>query len=118
MYHAAYIDFFARARNEWARTIGFGISEQNQRGICLVVHEISATYHKPAKLDDLVEIETTLITASRIKILFHQKLYRTDPQSHLKSLLAEAQVSVVCVDQESLQVKRLSQEDLALLHST
>jgi acyl-CoA thioester hydrolase len=132
MYHGAYIDFFARARNEWAREVGFGIQEQNQRGICLVVHEISAIYHKPAKLDDLVEIETQLISASRIKIIFQQKLYRKFINKSVnkslnksvsenlispRELLAEARVTTVCVDQKTLNIKRLSLEDLNLLET-
>jgi acyl-CoA thioester hydrolase len=30
MYHAAYIDFFARARNEWCRDMGLSIDRQKQ----------------------------------------------------------------------------------------
>jgi tol-pal system-associated acyl-CoA thioesterase len=101
MYHGAYVDFFARARNEWAREQGLDISRQATFKVCFIVHHLCATYHKPAKLDDWLEVSTEIESISRIKITFQQKIYRGT------ELLAEAQVTVIAVDSDSLNVKRL-----------
>jgi acyl-CoA thioester hydrolase len=106
MYHAAYIDFFARARNEWIRDRGFSLSNQRKWGICFIVHALSSVFHKPAKLDDWVEIQTDLNAFSRVKMTFKQRMYRQG------ELICEAQVDVVSVDLHSLQVKRLPKECL------
>ena len=111
MYHAAYIDFFARARNEWCRDFGLSIERQKSLGLCFIVHQIAATYHKPAYLEDLVEIVTDVTSLSRIKIIFHQKLYRKNSGE----LLCEAMVTAVCVDASSFEVKRLPSAEMVSL---
>jgi acyl-CoA thioester hydrolase len=109
MYHAAYIDFFARARNEWCRDFGLGIERQKELRLCFIIHEIQAIYHRPARLEDLVNISTEVISLSRIKIIFHQKLYRN------QELLCEATITAICVDISSLEVKRLPTSEMVSL---
>jgi acyl-CoA thioester hydrolase len=101
MYHGAYVDFCARARNEWTREQGLHLDWQASLGVCFIVHDLAMTYHKPAVLDDLLTIETRVLEASRIQICFEQKIYREE------ALLCEAKVTVVSVDNRTFKIKRL-----------
>ena len=105
MYHGAYVNFFARARNEFVRDIQLGLERQQQLGICFIVRQMKIDFYLPAKLDDLVEIRTEVIESSRIMIQFKQQMWRgaADP-----ILLAEAQVNVVSVDLKTFKPKRLT----------
>lgn len=108
MYHPNYADMFARARNEWAREVNFGIEAQKNAGMCFIVHTMSLTYHQPARLDDKVSVTTDLMTASRAIFNFEQKMFRASDNV----LLCEGHVKIVAVGLESLTPIRLSKEKL------
>jgi acyl-CoA thioester hydrolase len=59
VYYANYLKFAERARTEWLRQMGTNhrqlLSEHN---LFFTVKSVSADYHAPAKLDDLLEISS------------------------------------------------------------
>lgn len=57
VYYANYLKFFERARSEWLRHLGVeqGSLLANE-GCMFVVSEATAKYHRPARIDDLLDI--------------------------------------------------------------
>jgi len=69
VYYANYLRFFEGARNEWIRALGLSYREIEERGIFLPVLEVGVRYQRPARYDDVLEIDLT-VTHTRVKIRF------------------------------------------------
>jgi acyl-CoA thioester hydrolase len=62
VYHANYLAFAERARTEALRAMGIPHAEMTkQHGVMFVVRRINLDYQRPARLDDLIEIETRIV---------------------------------------------------------
>lgn len=93
VYHARYLHFFERARTEYLRSLSF--SQQtllNEDSIVFVVKNMSLDFRIPAKLDDLLNVETSINVVKGATILFEQRLVKDE------LILCEATVTVACVD--------------------
>jgi acyl-CoA thioester hydrolase len=59
VYHAAYLRFAERARTEMLRSLGFGHAElRRDHGVVFAVRRCSIDFVAPARLDDLLTVET------------------------------------------------------------
>ena len=93
VYHARYLHFFERARTEYLRTLDF--SQQvllNERNLVFVVKSMAIDYRFPARVDDLLSVETEVSELKGATILFTQRLKRDE------LILCTATVKVACVD--------------------
>lgn len=95
VYHANYLRYFERARTEWLRALGFGQEQLMQElGIAFTVANLEIDYRSPARLDDELNVQTTLPQIRRASINFEQTLRRVGQTP----VLARARVRVGCVD--------------------
>jgi len=102
VYYANYLKFFERCRTEWLRALGFDQRDMAARDrLQFVVAELSVRYHRPARLDESLTIEATILERARTYVVFHQQARRG------AELLASARVKVACVDAERLAPARL-----------
>jgi acyl-CoA thioester hydrolase len=69
VYYATYLRFFEGARNEWIRGLGIPYTQIEERGIMLPALEAAVRYLRPAKYDDLLEIEVK-VSHTRVKVRF------------------------------------------------
>ncbi|MDC8760561.1 tol-pal system-associated acyl-CoA thioesterase [Janthinobacterium fluminis] len=93
VYYANYLKFFERARTEWLRAIGVGQHALLQdEDAMFVVASISADYHAPAKLDDVLQLTLTIEKLGHASIIFIQQAWCGE------RLLNSARVKVACVD--------------------
>lgn len=101
VYYANYLKFFERARTEWLRSIGINqhslLREQDAQ---FVVTGLSADYHAPAKLDDMLTLTLSIEKLRRASIVFIQQAWRED------CLLNTARVTIACLD-ATLRVRAL-----------
>jgi acyl-CoA thioester hydrolase len=63
-----------------------------QEGIAFAVRSASAEFLKPAKLDDLLAVETSIASLGRAQVTFAQRILRD------QELLLDAKIRVVCID--------------------
>lgn len=102
VYYANYLKYFERCRTEWLRSLGF---EQRQLAtrdrLQFVVAELSVQYHRPARLDDSLLVDASIVERARSYVVFRQQARRG------AELLASARVKVACVDSERLVPVRL-----------
>ena len=77
VYYANYLKFAERARTEVLRSAGLNqIDLLEKEGIGFVVRHVSIDYLKPAKLDDLLDVETMLETMGKASLTLRQSITR------------------------------------------
>ena len=112
VYYANYLKFFERARTEWLRSLGVGQQCLRERsGGMFVVSEVQVRYHRPAQLDDCLEVSAALHSAGRASLTLTQTARRQDQAA----LLCEGQIRIGWVDAASLRPARIPAEVLAAL---
>ena len=99
VYYANYLRYFERARTDWLRAVGVSQREfSTLEGLNLVVRDCAVQYLRPARLDDLLEIEVGLANPAtdvgRASLRFSQRALRVDDGA----VLATGTVRVACVD--------------------
>jgi acyl-CoA thioester hydrolase len=95
VYYANYLKFIERARSEMVRHAGVDQTEMKSvRGIVFAVRRVTADYFKPAKYDDMIDIETTVSALKGASFDMVQKVWRED------TLLFQADVSIVCLNSD------------------
>ena len=92
VYYASYLKFLERARTECLRTLGYEQHQLTTEGIAFAVRALSAEYLKPARLDELLEVVTTIGSLGRAQVVFVQRVERNG------EILLEASVRVACFD--------------------
>jgi acyl-CoA thioester hydrolase len=102
VYHARYLGFFERGRTEFFRDRGLSVQQLHEEGRIFPVVRMEIDFRYPARLDDMVRVETALVAAGRTSFVMQQRLLRV---ADVK-LLAEGRVTLVCVDTE-MKPKRL-----------
>ena len=95
VYYANYLKFAERARTDMLRDLGISHAEMMKRdGLVLVVRRCEIDYLKPARLDDLLTVETTVAKLGAASADLRQSVLRDG------DVLAELKVLVVCIGQD------------------
>lgn len=84
VYHASYLRFAERARTEWLRHLGFNQSELD---VVFVVRNIEIEYLAPGRLDDVLEVETSLQNIGRASITLSQDFYKDGKKTTLMKVV-------------------------------
>ena len=102
VYHSNYLKYMERARTEWLRAIGFSQQVLREKsGNIIVIAELDIKFIKPAKLDDLIEVKSTLIKVSGASFLFDQIIEKSQEK------ICTARVKGVCLDALTFKPQRL-----------
>lgn len=100
-YHANYLRWAERARTESLRAIGLPHQFMMERhDALLVVRRVEVEYWRPARLDDLVVVETSILKVSGVRILLDQTIRMADAPGER---VAGLTVGLVCVGRASLK---------------
>lgn len=73
VYYANYLKFAERARTEMLRSLRNG---ETNDGIAFVVRHCTADFQKPARLDDLLDVETTVEEVGGASLVVDQRVRR------------------------------------------
>ena len=92
VYYASYLRFIERGRTEFLRALGHDQNLLMREGIAFAVRSVSAEFLKPAKLDDLLLVETEVAALGRAQLTFAQRVLRDT------EVLLDAKIRVVCID--------------------
>lgn len=105
VFHAQYLAFFERARTELLNSLGFDLAQLADEGrILFLVHEASLRYHRPARLNDLLEVSAEVAKLGHASLVFHQRVERAG------ELLVEGEVTLALADRERLRPARMPAE--------
>jgi len=104
-YHARYLHWAERARTESLRAIGLPHQFMMERhNALLVVRRIEVEYWRPARLDDLVVVETAILRVTGVQIMLSQTVRAAaEGGGAAGARLAGLKVGLVCVGQGSLK---------------
>lgn len=102
VYHAGYLRFAERARTEAMRDAGVPHAElTRQHGLLFVVRRIEMDYLRPARLDDLVAVESEPVAVGGASVVIRQDFaVAGEPVARLR-------VSLACVHQQTGRPARL-----------
>jgi acyl-CoA thioester hydrolase len=101
VYHATYLAFAERARTEMLRCLGLDHTGLRARfDLTFTVRRCAIDYHAPARLDDLLEIQTRMVRLGGASLDLEQRVLRA------AQLLARLVVRLALLDSD-LRVARL-----------
>ncbi len=93
VYHARYLHFLERARTEMLRQIGGTHSRLlSEEGLAFAVRRLAVDFVRPARLDDLLTVETVVTGSTGAQIGLSQRVVRGE------DLIAECELTLVCID--------------------
>ena len=110
VYHARYLEFFERGRSDYLRLAGVHHTELHQgkhgERIVWVVRRMEIDFRAPARMDDILTIDTRTDDISGARIFMAQQLKRG------QDVLVEAKVEAAIIG-ESGRPKRFPKEWIA-----
>ena len=76
VYYANYLKFIERARTQILLDNGLtNMGIKKKLNIIFVVKSCTINYIKPAKLDDLLTVSTSILSKTKVKIVLNQVIY-------------------------------------------
>ena len=110
VYHARYLEFFERGRSDFLRVAGVHHTEliEGKHGerIVWVVRRMEIDFRSPARIDDILTVETRTADISGARILMAQQLKRGE------EVLVEAKVQAAIIG-ENGRPRRFPKEWIA-----
>ena len=105
VFHAQYLAFMERARTELLNAIGLDLAElAEKRRVLFLVHELTARYHAPARLNDMLSVSAEVVKMGRASLVFHHRVECG------AELLVEADVTLALVDRDRMRPARMPAE--------
>ena len=92
VYYANYLKFIERGRSDALRQAGVDQNALKADGIVFVVRRVVADYHAPARLDDVLIVETSLIALRGASAVLQQDVLRGETK------LFSSEVKIACMD--------------------
>ncbi len=92
VYHASYLRFLERGRTEWLRALGIHQSAAHAtQSLAFVVRRMSLDFIKPAKMDDVLRVESGLDQLSGASLVLSQRILCVEKLL----LVAEVKIAVI-----------------------
>ena len=99
VYHADYLTLAEHARTESLRSCEINqIDILGEQGVSFAVRHCSIDFKKPARLDDLIEIQTEFNLVSGAKIEANQTIYKITDGIVDESWLVQLNVQLACIN--------------------
>ena len=116
VFYANYLRFFERARTEWLRSLGVNQRELRETsGGMFVVGGVELGYHRPARLDDRIEVTASVAELGRASLVLAQQAWLLDGEVRAQ-LLCEGRIRIGWVDAAQMKPARIPSDILPLLN--
>lgn len=99
VYYANYLKYMERSRTEFLRNLEIDQVNYQKKGIFFVVIDAHIKYRSPARYDDLLSIESSIIELSYAAVVFETRILCD------KTLLVKGEVKLVCVGPQGHAMK-------------
>ena len=111
VFYVNYLKFFERARTEWLRAKGYSQQQLvNDKGLIFVVKAASVDYMAPARLDDELRVSVAIKELRNASLTLTQQVWRVGQLVDQPQLLATGQVTIVCVNAETIRPQPIPAE--------
>jgi acyl-CoA thioester hydrolase len=108
VYYANYLRYMERARTEWLRALGYEQTVLAQQGIAFAARSVTVDYLKPARLDDALEVVSSIVSLGGAQLVFAQRIERID--ATVAELLVEASMRIACFDPVRMKATPMPQD--------
>ncbi|MFP1761456.1 tol-pal system-associated acyl-CoA thioesterase [Lonsdalea quercina] len=98
VYYARYAAFYERARTEMLREHGVHQQQLMEQRLAFVVRKMTVEYLSPARLDDLLEVQSEIVSLRRASMTFVQRIL--NPQGEVMS---QAEFLIACIDPHQMK---------------
>ncbi len=92
LHHARFVEYFELGRTELLRLAGLAYRDLEERGVLLVVAQLSIRYRAPVRYDDVVSLRTRLVRMTRARVE-HEYAMQVEGR-----LCCEGRTTLACVD--------------------
>ena len=109
VYYSNYLVYFEVARVESLRAVGMPITEVERRGVILPAVSASCSYHRPAHVDDLLEVAMWTDHVGRASFGFSYEVRRLarDGEAPVGDLIATGSTRHAVVSRETMRPVRI-----------
>ncbi|WGV99350.1 tol-pal system-associated acyl-CoA thioesterase [Vibrio sp. YMD68] len=104
VYHSNYLKYFERARTEMLRSIGVSQHRLLEENIGFVVRHMDIDFLQGARLDEQLNVVTTIAVKKKASMTFCQEIVNLDGKT-----LCKATVKVACIDNVKMRPKAMPQ---------
>ena len=95
VYYANYLKFLERARTDAITSLGFSNKKIKEKfEIYIIVKSCNLNFHKPAKLEDNLNIISKVLEVKNVSIRMKQHIFVND------SMIVEAEILLASVDEK------------------
>ncbi len=106
VFYANYLRYMERARTEWLRSVGYEHDMlKGTHDILFAVKKVSIEYIKPACLDDLLTVTSSLLKKRGASLIFQQTI-----KNKSNEVLIEAEVKVACLNATTLKATAMPED--------
>jgi acyl-CoA thioester hydrolase len=106
VHYSNYFRFFERAEEEFYRQIGFSFTDTTKRGLWFPRAEAFCRYKKPARFNDLLEVELTVEELKEKSIRIGFRIFNKETAV----LLAEGYIVVVAAEKQNGKATQIPQD--------
>jgi len=99
VYYANYLKYMERSRTEFLRELGIDQVTYQKKGVFFVVVDAHVKYRSPARYDDLLSVESSVIELSSAAVVFETRILRD------KQLLVKGEVKLACIGPQGRAIK-------------
>lgn len=96
VYYGNYLKYLEEARTEFLENRGLSVAIFRKRGMIYAVRKCTIVYRSPARYGETLICDATLNKATAAQLIFDQLIHEKESQR----LIAEAQVTLACLNQE------------------
>jgi len=111
VYYANYLKYMERSRTEYMRQRGINLLKYHHDGYLFAVIEAHVRYWRPARYNDLLDVESRMTDISRVTITFETTI---DNQAHER--LVTGTVRLACISADG-KARRMPDEIFAVLQA-
>jgi acyl-CoA thioester hydrolase len=94
VYYANYLRFMERSRTELLRERGIDLRDYQKRGILFVVAEAHVFYRAPARYNDLLDVDSTIVDLSAASMLIRTHIRIAGEER----VLVLGEVRIACIN--------------------
>ncbi len=104
VYYANYLKFAERARTEFLHALGLTNKAMLDEGFAIVVRRVEIDYKRPAKLEDIITVSSSLEELGAASMVMRQTMTRNEQE------LVDLKVYLAFIDVRALRPVRIPAE--------
>jgi acyl-CoA thioester hydrolase len=108
VFHVNFLRFAERGRTEMLRALGSGHSDLSRaEGVAFAVRKCEIDFRWPARLDDLLEVETRIVDIGGASIVFEQTIFKAEDMAATtdRRPLVRILLTVFCINPQGRPVR-------------